>query len=124
MNSGGYSFLQVHLGECPNRRVDCTLGCGQRLLKQDLSLHISSQCSKRPAECEHCHTSVPLHDLEVNIAYTKSCDAYTVVIEPFEIVTETMCGNVRGNVRGLSLGISTFPSMLFNPSVSFHNSHI
>ena len=66
MNSGAYSSLQVHLGECPNRQVDCTLGCGQSLPKHNLSLHISSQCSKRPTECQHCNTSVPLHDLEVS----------------------------------------------------------
>jgi hypothetical protein len=64
---GPLPSLEAHLAECPNTEVVCRLGCGEHVLKSQLSPHVSSHCPNRPTECQHCKTSVPTHSLQVSL---------------------------------------------------------
>ena len=60
-------FIQAHKEKCPNAPVMCSLHCGLRVPKQELTTHIESLCPKRPTTCSHCGLAQTWDNLEVNI---------------------------------------------------------
>jgi hypothetical protein len=43
-----------HLKVCSYVEVECSHKCGQMMLRKDLKEHTTSQCPKRPVECNYC----------------------------------------------------------------------
>ena len=51
--------------KCPNALVSCTLKCGYNLRRDEMSNHVSNDCTKRHVTCTHCQGNFPFDGLEV-----------------------------------------------------------
>ena len=50
-----YCNLQKHQSECLLKVVECpNSGCSEKLTKQDMKTHVTSECSWRKINCEYC----------------------------------------------------------------------
>ncbi|XP_026119277.1 TNF receptor-associated factor 3-like isoform X2 [Carassius auratus] len=64
------SLQQVmdHLEVCPYFEVPCPLGkCKEKMMRKDMSEHLSRKCKHREITCEFCNHKMPLTDLQLSI---------------------------------------------------------
>lgn len=60
------SFQQDHLEVCPYFEVPCPLGkCKEKMMRKDMSEHLSRKCKHREITCEFCSHKMALTELQV-----------------------------------------------------------
>ncbi|XP_065918747.1 TNF receptor-associated factor 4-like [Dysidea avara] len=52
---GEINDVSKHIDYCQFKGVCCSKGCGQQLLRQYLSLHVTSECPNRNVNCQYCN---------------------------------------------------------------------
>lgn len=54
-----------HLNVCPFFEVPCPLGkCKERVMRKDISDHLSFKCKHRESSCEYCKHKMPLSEMQ------------------------------------------------------------
>ena len=46
--------------------MDCSNGCGVKVLRKDMEKHLKEECEKRIETCSYCKVKVVHRDMEVN----------------------------------------------------------
>ena len=47
-------FIREHVHTCSYQLIECTRGCGAKMLRTDLEAHLSEVCPKQMVSCEYC----------------------------------------------------------------------
>ena len=51
---GELGNLEAHLRLCPCVYIECSVGCGDVLMRRDLARHVEHLCYRRTVRCEYC----------------------------------------------------------------------
>ena len=61
---GEWEQFPIHNENCLYSLVACPNNCGEKILRKDLSLHITTSCSNKLSECSFCKQMHNLKDIE------------------------------------------------------------
>ena len=91
--------ISQHLDECPYYQVECSLECGVVLERRTVQLHLTTECTMRPVNCEFCDKPIPptqltqhLYDCQNMKITCNSCGMEVKKIN-MEIHLKTECPN-------------------------------
>uniref|UniRef100_A0A1X7VN42 TRAF-type domain-containing protein n=1 Tax=Amphimedon queenslandica TaxID=400682 RepID=A0A1X7VN42_AMPQE len=70
-------FTREHVHTCLYQLIECTCGCGAKMLRTDVEAHLSEVCSKRMISCEYCRRKGP-HNLITGAALLNECSLSSV----------------------------------------------
>ena len=68
-------FIREHVHTCSYQLIECTRGCGTKILRTDVEAHLSKVCPKRMVSCEYCRRKGP-HNLITSAAHLNECSLY------------------------------------------------
>ncbi|XP_066027000.1 TNF receptor-associated factor 5 [Pocillopora verrucosa] len=98
--TGELRAVEKHQSECLLKEVQCSnSGCTERLTKEDMIVHESSECSWRKINCEHCQESFVFHEKrdhledcqKLPVQCTNKCGLTAIPREKLEVHIRDEC---------------------------------
>ena len=74
---GTINDIESHIKTCPYQMVHCSNGCGEKIQKSEMEVHLSKSCPKRIINCQYCKLEGP-YDLITSTTHTNECSSYPV----------------------------------------------